>query len=50
MSTIADKIQRDAVHGDGNGLTDLVGLSRAEMEAMFAEMGLPKFRVKQVWH
>ena len=29
---------------------DLVGLSRDQMESLFADMGLPKFRVKQVWH
>jgi 23S rRNA (adenine2503-C2)-methyltransferase len=33
-----------------DGKTDLVGLSRDEMTAVFAEMGLPAFRVKQVWH
>ena len=30
--------------------TDLVGLSRAEMTAAFAAMGLSPFRAKQVWH
>ena len=34
---------------DGSQI-DLVGLSRSEMEAVFDEIGLPRFRVKQVWH
>jgi 23S rRNA (adenine2503-C2)-methyltransferase len=29
---------------------DLVGLSRAELEAEFAAFGLPSFRARQVWH
>ncbi|KZD10531.1 23S rRNA (adenine(2503)-C(2))-methyltransferase RlmN [Oceanibaculum pacificum] len=30
--------------------TNLVGMDRAEMAAAFAEMGLPAFRMKQVWN
>ena len=29
---------------------DLVGLSRADMESALAEMGLERFRARQVWH
>jgi 23S rRNA (adenine2503-C2)-methyltransferase len=29
---------------------DLVGLSRAELQAEFAALGLPTFRARQVWH
>ena len=32
------------------GKIDLVGLSRAELAAEFERLGLPAFRVKQVWH
>ncbi len=30
--------------------TDLVGLSRAELEAALARIGLPAFRARQAWH
>ncbi|MCW8834983.1 MAG: 23S rRNA (adenine(2503)-C(2))-methyltransferase RlmN [Rhodospirillales bacterium] len=33
-----------------NGRRDLVGLSRAEMTAVMAEIGEKPFRVKQLWH
>ena len=29
---------------------NLVGMSRAEIEAAFAGLGLPRFRARQVWH
>jgi 23S rRNA (adenine2503-C2)-methyltransferase len=29
---------------------DLVGLSRAELSRVLAELGLPDFRAKQIWH
>ncbi len=32
------------------GKIDLVGLSRADMATEFDRLGLPAFRVKQVWH
>jgi 23S rRNA (adenine2503-C2)-methyltransferase len=31
-------------------MTELVGLSRAELEAELAKDGLPKFRAGQIWH
>ncbi len=33
-----------------DGRKNLVGLSREELEAALAEIGLPKFRAKQLWH
>ena len=33
-----------------DGRLDLVGLSREEMGAALAELGLPAFRTKQIWH
>ena len=50
MSTAPDTIVPPGTEDATDGRTDLVGLSRAEMEAAFAELGLPAFRVKQVWH
>ncbi|NBP73160.1 MAG: 23S rRNA (adenine(2503)-C(2))-methyltransferase RlmN, partial [Alphaproteobacteria bacterium] len=50
MSTTADSLAPGGAAIDKDGRIDLVGLSRAEMETVFAGMGLPKFRVKQVWH
>ena len=50
MSTTADTTAPDATASRQDDRIDLVGMSRAEMEAAFAELGLPKFRVKQVWH
>lgn len=35
---------------DADGRKNLVGLSREELEAELAEIGLPKFRAKQLWH
>ena len=35
---------------DADGRRNLVGLSRDELEAALAEIGLPKFRAKQLWH
>lgn len=35
--------------GVADARTDLVGLDRAELAALFAEAGLPKFRANQVW-
>ena len=32
------------------GKIDLVGMSRDDMMAEFDRLGLPAFRVKQVWH
>ena len=29
---------------------NLVGMSRGEIEAAFADLGLPRFRARQVWH
>ena len=46
MSTVTDSIPL----ANTETRTDLVGLSREEMTAAFAEIGLPAFRVKQVWH
>ena len=34
----------------GKGLTNLVGLDRAEMADFVQQMGEPKFRAKQLWH
>ena len=39
-----------ALSPDLVGKTDLIGLSREEMKDAFTELGLPAFRVKQVWH
>src|SRR6185312_13031514 len=33
-----------------DGRRELVGLSRAELEAELATIGAPKFRAKQLWH
>jgi 23S rRNA (adenine2503-C2)-methyltransferase len=46
MSTIPETI----LENPGDGKIDLVGLSRAEMATLFETLGLPHFRVKQVWH
>lgn len=46
MSIIAEP----AIKTPDTGKIDLVGMSRAEMAAAFDRLGLPAFRVKQVWH
>jgi 23S rRNA (adenine2503-C2)-methyltransferase len=46
MSTIAQSI----IESPADGRTDLVGMSRAELATLFESLGLPQFRVKQVWH
>jgi 23S rRNA (adenine2503-C2)-methyltransferase len=46
MSIIAEP----AIQTPDTGKIDLVGMSRAEMAAEFDRLGLPAFRVKQVWH
>ena len=55
MDTAPDTIAPAAPNGsprasNSDDRIDLVGLSRAQMGAVFAEAGLPAFRVKQVWH
>ncbi len=52
MSAVADAVASPGagVSPGAGAKTDLVGLSRAEMTAAFAALGLPPFRVKQVWH
>ncbi len=32
------------------GLVNLIGLSRQELEETVTDLGLPKFRAKQIWH
>ena len=46
MSIIAEP----AIQTPDTGKIDLVGMSRAEMATEFNRLGLPAFRVKQVWH
>jgi 23S rRNA (adenine2503-C2)-methyltransferase len=46
MSTIAQSI----LETPEDGKTDLVGMSRAQLATLFESLGLPQFRVKQVWH
>jgi len=46
MSTIAQSI----IETPEDDRTDLVGMSREELATLFASLGLPQFRVKQVWH
>ncbi len=48
MVTIVDSVAEPLPEGAER--TDLVGLSRAEMTAAFAALGLSPFRAKQVWH
>jgi 23S rRNA (adenine2503-C2)-methyltransferase len=50
MSTTPEKRSSGAAAGEKDGRLDLVGLSRDEMETALAEMGLPRFRLKQLWH
>nr|WP_298683018.1 23S rRNA (adenine(2503)-C(2))-methyltransferase RlmN [uncultured Dongia sp.] len=35
---------------DASGRRDLIGLDRAELEALMLEVGEPKFRARQLWH
>jgi 23S rRNA (adenine2503-C2)-methyltransferase len=35
---------------DADGKRDLIGLDRAELEALMAEVGEPRFRARQLWH
>ena len=50
MSTTAEKRTPDMAACKKDGRLDLVGLSRDEMGTALAEMGLPRFRLKQLWH
>ena len=36
--------------GQADGLVNLVGLTREQLEAAFAGLGQPAFRARQVWH
>ncbi|MBL8709016.1 MAG: 23S rRNA (adenine(2503)-C(2))-methyltransferase RlmN [Rhodospirillaceae bacterium] len=40
----------DVGGADGHAKRDLIGLDRAELEALMAELGEPKFRARQLWH
>ena len=40
----------DPRHATAEGRLNLVGLSRAELEAEMASMGLERFRARQLWH
>ncbi len=39
-----------ALHAAADGRRDLLGLSRAELAQALAELDLPAFRAKQIWH
>ncbi len=43
-------IEAENQQAPGTTRTDLVGLSRDELAVALAEIGLPAFRAKQVWH
>ena len=50
MSTTAHIFKEDGASEANDGQIDLLGLSREQMETTLAEIDLPRFRVKQLWH
>jgi 23S rRNA (adenine2503-C2)-methyltransferase len=56
MTATADTIIREPIESvsppraGADGRLNLVGLTRERLEAAFADLGLPAFRARQVWH
>ena len=49
LPKLSDKFAApEAIGADGR--LELVGLSKTELETALSELGLPRFRTKQVWH